>query len=255
MIEITSALVLMSVVSVFSVTQYKRQKTKSLTRSAQTQLGHLYRMEKTYFAENNTFTFELKGNLFPKGKQLYNVGFGSGASDFKNNPCGDLGEAAYKNNYWELCLKTSQEGRKECWFKNKHEKNPTIIGEYQDLRSFAYHKPNQNCKPPGVPGYIPPTRVLTNKSFYCSGAKPLREFPDNENRSYPRFIAYAAGDILDPRDFKSTAEKMDVWRINGSGFLEHCQSALEELADPSGYAGTCRSKMKNNEESNDDYCV
>ena len=212
-------------------------------------------MEKIYFIEHSTFTYELRGNMFPKGVQLYNVGFGSGASDSKLSPCRSVSnENSFKNNYFELCgeeLNTAGT-RQECGFKNKNGNTPQLVTEYKELRSMIYSKPNQNCsasskRPVSVTSHV-------QRSFYCRGPKLKRDFPYNESKFYTKFVAYAVGDILDPREFSSPANKLDVWRINGNGYLEHCQSALKASADNT-YTGTCNQAMHATEEDNSpQYC-
>ena len=248
LIEISAAVVLISILSVFSVTQYNRSKTKSLTKSAKLQLSHLHRMEKIYFIEHSTFTYELRGNMFPKGVQLYNVGFGVSAKDWKLNPCASMRDESFVNNYYELCGDDldSSGTRQECGFKNKKGNIPQLGRAYTLLRSAVYHKPNQNCSPSSKH----PTQVEWNRSIFCDGDKLKTNFPDNENKFYTKFIAYAAGDILDPRNFSSPENKLDVWRINGNGYLEHCQDALNP---PTGRP--CYQTMKATEDSSSaQYC-
>ena len=55
LIEVLSATALLSILSVFSVTQYSKSRTKSLTSEAKIQLGHLHRMEATYRMETQYF--------------------------------------------------------------------------------------------------------------------------------------------------------------------------------------------------------
>lgn len=249
LLEISAAVVLISIISVFSVTQYNKSKTKSLTKSAKLQLGHLHRMEKAYFIEHSTFTYELRGNMFPKGIQLYNVGFGSKASDVKLKPCSFYwNESAFTNNYYELCGADldSTGTRQECGFKNKEGSTPQLNLAYKGLRANVYYKPNQHCTLNQKP-------ILAPRSDYCNGDKLKRDFPGNEHKFYTKFIAYAVGDILDPRNFSSPANKLDVWRINGNGYLEHCQSALKASAD-NNYRGTCSQAMDNTEDNSSQYC-
>ena len=252
LIEISAAVVLISVISVFSVTQYNKSKTKSLTKSAKLQLGHLHRMEKVYFIEHSTFTYELRGNMFPKGVQLYNVGFGSKVKDNKLNPCAYSTDSAFANNYYELCGEdlNSAGTRQECGFKNKDGSTPQLKLGHKELRSIVYHKPNQHCNPPSKN----PSRVTFNYYFYCNNDNKLkRNFPDNEDKFYIKFVAYAAGDILDPRNFSSPQNKLDVWRINGNGYLEHCQNALKASTD-NNYRGTCDIAMHTTEDNSTQYC-
>ena len=252
LVEILSATVLISILSVFSVTQYNRQRTKSLTKEAQIQLGHLHRMERTYFMEHNTFTYELEGNMFPKGQLLYNVGFGTGNPDWKANPCGHSG-SSFKNNYYELCGDTQSDGRKECWFTNKHGKTipPALIQQYRELRSAIYHKPNENCNPSTTNRPLP----TSDRAKDCDVYKLKREFTANDDKFYKKFIAYAVGDIKDPKNFISAinpldADQLDVWRINGNGFLEHCNDPLDDNTP-----NTCLNPpMKNTENDPSDYC-
>ena len=264
-VEILSATVLISILSVFSVTQYNRSKTKSLTKEAKVQLGHLLRMEKMYFIEHNTFTFALEGNIFPKGQLLYNVGFGSNAGDAKVNPCmyGTSGvlTTAFKNNYYELCGKTKNDGRKECWFKNKEGNTPPEGVPYTGLNAMRYYIPNANCgghlSEPQVPK---PAIKFSPADFdiYCDSStyklKPqFRSYPENENRYYIRFIAYAVGDILDPKNFSSSPDDLDAWRINGTGFLEHCNNPFNDEHD-SVFKCDRNHPMKNTENDSNNYC-
>ena len=261
LIEISSAVVLISIISVFSVTQYNRSKTKSLTKNAKLQLGHLHRMEKMYFQEHKTFTFELRGNMFPKGVQLYNVGFGYLARDWKKNPC--LGSdilyynpKLFVNNYYELCGKDfkTEKSLSSCGFTNKHGNYPTLP-EYVTIRGStagtnpgASFKSNIQCNA-NLPLVIP----YSLSNIYCEGSglniRVKRRYPYNEGRYYDRFIAYAWGDIMDPKEFSSPVEKLDGWRINGSGYLEHCQDPFK---DASSYS--CGKEMTMTETNSDPYC-
>ena len=253
LIEISSAVVLISILSVFSVTQYNRQRTKSLTKEAQLQLGHLQRMERLYFIENNTFTFELKGNMFPKGTLLYNVGFGINSADRKLNPCAYHHRPnTFGNNYYELCGDdlTETGTRQECGFKNKHGfslSNTANVDEYQKLKTGTYYKSNHSCNSGSdAPGRASP------RGIYCDNSTNTlkKYFPGNENRFYTKFIAYAVGDVLDPNNFSSPANKLDVWRINGNGYLEHCQNPLK-----TGVPSTCNQTMgKTEDDSSSPYC-
>ena len=229
-----SAVALISILSVFSVTQYNRQRTKSLTKEAQLQLGHLHRMEATYHMENNTFTFELSGNMFPKGILLYNVGFDQFALDLKTNPCGVFTHG-YTNNYYELCgddLDTVGK-RPECGFRNKKGNIPSLTAEYLELRPSSYYKSDPNCS-----NDIP---ALSNVSSECSQSYPSLTIEQRQklrreialeqiqDKSYRKYIAYAVGDILDPLTFNTAnPDQLDVWRINGNGFLEHCNDPLND---------------------------
>ena len=235
LIEISSAVVLLSIISVFSVTQYNRSKTKSLTKNAKLQLSHLHRMEKMYFQEEKSFTFDLKGNMFPKGVQLYNVGFGYKVRDWRKNPCAYFNNyKKFQNNYWELCGKDFKtEGTlSSCGFTNKHGKFPTLP-EYTTIRgSQASQDPGISFMPHSLCGKDGPKGVpYGQRSDYCEGEKVKRKYSDNEGRSYDRYIAYAWGDILDPKEFSSPVAKLDGWRINGAGYLEHCQDPLKDAQD------------------------
>lgn len=246
-------MILISIISVFSITQYNRSKTKSLTKTAKIQLGHLHRMEKLYFTEHSTFTFDLKGNMFPKGVQLYNVGFGYLTGDYKKNPCQKDNHdfKFYKNNYWELCgekFKTAG-SLKTCGFTNKH-------GNFPTLRAYKYIRGSRAMIGAGV-SYLPhlrcninlPTRVpYARYEEFCHENESIKkDYPGNEERYYDRFIAYAWGDIMDPKNFSSPVEKLDGWRINGSGYLEHCQDPLKNTS-------SCGTIMAFSEDNSDPYC-
>ena len=220
-------------------------------------------MEKSYFLEHNTFVFELKGNIFPKGYQLYNVGFGDAQEDFKIYPCNHHWSDLTKSNYYELCGKTENDGRRDCWFKNKWGKTPPVGVPYTGLNSTRYYLPNSHC---GGDWSNPEARIpLPAKSFsntaystYCNTVSnklksEFDSFPLNENRAYKRFIAYAVGDILDPKDFSSQADDLDGWRINGTGFLEHCNDPFNEEHD-SVFKCDRNHPMKTTEDNNQNYC-
>ena len=262
LIEILSAVVLLSIVSVFSVTQYNRSKTKSLTKQAKLQLGHLHRMEKMYFQEHKTYTFELRGNMFPKGVQLYNVGFGYRARDWKRNHCAYFHNyEQFKNNYYELCGKDfkTKDSLSSCGFTNKHGNFPTLHA-YTTIRgNYAGQNPGNSFMPHDHCGINRPKGINTKEQrrIYCRDehkdglfyGKVKRRYPYNEERYYNRFIAYAWGDILDPKEFSSPVEKLDGWRISGSGYLEHCQNPFEDVSSYS-----CGEQMTISETSSDKYC-
>ena len=213
-------------------------------------------MEKMYFIEHNTFTFVLEGNLFPKGQLLYNVGFGESSPDYKINPCAD--PSTYRdnfiNNYYELCGKTKNDGRKECWFKNKDGNTPPEGIPYTGLKSMRYYIPNDNCS--GHAGENIPVKVGSSLyNIFCDSSthKLKSTFPENENRYYSRFIAYAVGDILDPKNFSSSPDDLDGWRINGNGFLEHCNNPFNDEHD-SVFKCDRNHPMKNTENDSNNYC-
>jgi len=260
LIEIVSAVTLISILSVFSVTQYNRSKTKSLTKEAQLQLGHLHRMQAIYHSEHDTFTFELSGNMFPKGILLYNVGFGHRVPDFKVNPC-DPGEHNSKNNYYELCgddMGTSDK-RSECGFKNKKGNVPELGRPYKDLSSSIYYKPNQSCSNNTIPEYS----EVHHECQYNPGTltqeqlEKLRKeiaLEEIEDKAYRKYIAYAVGDILYPRDFSTTDyNELDVWRINGNGFLEHCNDPLDSSTSNTCLKSSFPSMRKTKNDSSQ-YC-
>jgi len=255
LIEVLSATVLITILSVFSVTQYNRHKTKSYTKEAQLQLGHLYRMEKTYFVEHSTFTYTLSGNLFPKGQLIYNVGFDHHTEDWKANPCADRGSLNSTNNYWELCGRHPEDRRKECWFKNEktgqmHDATRHYVFIALPLTKYSGANPSHRtygCYP------NPSSRPDKAYTYYCNGSTLRNEFPDNDDKSYTKFIAYASGDILDPHSFSSDADKLDVWRINGNGYLEHCQDPVDKDPSDPDY-NTCDDNMKYSNESGRNYC-
>lgn len=243
-----SAVVLVSILSLFSVTQYNKHKTKSLVKEAKIQLGHLYRMQATYRVEHNTFTFELEGNMFPKGQLIYNVGFGQHTEDWKANPCAQRTTNNSKNNYYELCGDTDEEEREECWFENKKTEEGPSLSEHKGLNARAYRTPNHNCSLTNRPY---PLSSTLDHSEYCLNNKLIKHFYDHDNKSYTKFVAYASGDILDPHSFSSSStDELDTWRINGNGFLEHCNNPLDDST-----SNTCHSHpMKKIEGSGDDYC-
>ena len=216
-------------------------------------------MEKMYFIEHNTFVFELEGNMFPKGQLLYNVGFGSYGRDYLVHPCRP--DPGYESpvrkrhsvgNYYELCGKTKNDGRKECWFKNRDGNAPLLIDEYQNIRSHVYYKPNF-CAYGGTALGAPQQMPSNLYSIFCDSSthKLKVEYSGNDNRFYTQFIAYAVGDILDPKKFSSPANKLDGWRINGSGYLEHCQNPFDNST-----IGKCSrsSPMSNTEDDPSPYC-
>ena len=236
-----SAVALISILSVFSVTQYNRQRTKSLTKEAQLQLGHLNRMQAAYHMENNTFTFELSGNMFPKGTLLYNVGFGKSAEDLKTSPCGRITighDRSVTNNYYELCgndLNTAGT-RPECGFRSKKGAIPKLTLAYLELRSMHYYKSNHNCSNNNRPKWSDVSSLcrltlpgpLTHAERNKIREERALEYIQDKNKSYRKYIAYAVGDILDPQNFSTLDHnKLDVWRINGNGFLEHCNDPLD----------------------------
>lgn len=250
----------MAILSVFSVTQYNKQKTKSLMKEAKLQLGHLHRMEAAYHMEHNTFTFELSGNMFPKGSILYNVGFGMYVTDLKVHPCNSLTKGHKKasiNNYYELCGDdlTTAGTRPECGFRNKKGNVPSLLEGYLHLRSIYYDKTNTTCSPnpPEWPD------VSASCSFYITGLsvaelKKVREesaLEEIADKNYHRYIAYAVGDILDPHTFSTLdRNKLDVWRINGNGFLEHCNDPLNDST-----SNTCKAPaMKKTKDDPSAYC-
>ncbi len=243
---------LISILSVFSFTQYNRSQAKSLTREAQTQLGHILHMEKTYFMEHNTYTFVLDGNIVPKGYKLYNVGFGGHAIDKKKHPCNFSPEQV--NNYYELCGKTENEKIKGCWFKNKWGKLPPEGRYYTGLRSTHYYMPNGHCD-----GHDENHNPTIAEPYMCTPDKHVADinrklkpeyYPYNEDKHYTRFIAYATGDILDPKNFGSNGDDLDAWRINGAGFLEHCNDPFNDDHDSKFLCGR-NNAMKIAGETND----
>ncbi|MDE0151352.1 MAG: prepilin-type N-terminal cleavage/methylation domain-containing protein [Bdellovibrionales bacterium] len=236
LVEVLSATALIAVLSVFSVTQYNKHKTKSYTKEAKLQLGHLHRMEAAYHMEHNTFTFEVSGNLFPKGTILYNVGFAHAAMDLKVNPC-RTGDSAIVNNYYELCGDDLTTGRPECGFRSKKGNVPSLTSAYLHLRSMHYHKPNHNCRdnnspPPDWADVSASCTISIISSLSTAELQKVREesaLGAIADKNYHKYIAYAVGDILDPLTFSTTdLNKLDVWRINGNGFLEHCNDPMDD---------------------------
>ncbi len=255
LIEILSASALISILSVFSVTQYNKSKAKSLTRGAKTQLGHLYNMEKTHFLEHNTYTFDLEGKMFPKGYMLYNVGFWIRSVDYKKNPCATPFGGNFLNNYYELCGDTEDDGRKECWFKNKWGNTLPSGLSYTDISSIRYYIPDHYCGGGSSEDHVP---EYAGSTYYCDSAtEKLRpeydSYPENNDKYYKRFIAYAVGDILDPKNFGSNANDLDAWRINGAGYLEHCNDPFNDDHDSVFLCGR-NNAMKISEKNNGIYC-